>query len=146
MVALRCLLWILQFFLKRLFLILTLKLNNLLFMLILLSFILLGQMNFLWTNNIFTLMLFLRLLRSLIFKFVLKFNLSFKCTKELIVLISLILLSDRKFSERLMLWHFYLRVLIILLIKSLKSLIAGIVIINIVTRKILPIWLIILII
>jgi hypothetical protein len=83
-------------------------------------------------------MLFLRLLRSLIFKFVLKFNLSFKCTKELIVLISLILLSDRKFSERLMLWHFYLRVLIILLIKSLKSLIAGIVIINIVTRKILP--------
>ena len=143
MVALRCLLWILQFFLKRLFLILTLKLNNLLFMLILLSFILLGQMNFLWTNNIFTLMLFLRLLRSLIFKFVLKFNLSFKCTKELIVLISLILLSDRKFSERLMLWHFYLRVLIILLIKYL---IAGIVIINIVTRKILPIWLIILII
>jgi hypothetical protein len=84
-------------------------------------------------------MLFLRLLRSLIFKFVLKFNLSFKCTKELIVLISLILLSDRKFSERLMLWHFYLRVLIILLIKSLKSLIAGIVIINIVIRKILPI-------
>lgn len=84
-------------------------------------------------------MLFLRLLRSLIFKFVLKFNLSFKCTKELIVFISLILLSDRKFSERLMLWHFYLRVLIILLIKSLKSLIAGIVIINIVIRKILPI-------
>jgi hypothetical protein len=84
-------------------------------------------------------MLFLRLLRSLIFKFVLKFNLSFKCTKELIVFISLILLSDRKFSERLMLWHFYLRELIILLIKSLKSLIAGIVIINIVIRKILPI-------
>jgi hypothetical protein len=84
-------------------------------------------------------MLFLRLLRSLILKFVLKFNLSFKGTKELIVLISLILLSDRKFSERLMLWHFYLRVLIILLIKSLKSLIAGIVIINIVIRKILPI-------